>query len=234
MKSNQPQDITQGSLPRNVWSLAWPAAIGQLFFILPNLYDALWLGRLGHEAQAAAGLTMSVRFTMISVLMALSAGGGAVVARHVGAKEQDQANLAVLQAVILITVAAGGLGVIGITFARPLLTLAGADAAILPLAIRYARIIFAGLIAMEMVPTLGFTITAAGAPQVMMGMAVLSTGTMLIAEPLLVNRMGLEGAALALVAANVVGALWGLGVLVSGRAPVRIDLRNLRIDFPMM
>ncbi|MCP4534191.1 MAG: hypothetical protein GY831_23575, partial [Delftia sp.] len=151
-----------------------------------------------------------------------------------GAKEQDQANLAVLQAVILMTVAAGVLGIIGITFARPLLTLAGADAATLPLAVRYARIIFAGLIAMEMVPTLGFTITAAGAPQVMMGMAVLSTGTMLIAEPLLVNRMGLEGAALALVGANVVGSLWGLGVLVAGRAPVRIDLRNLRIDFPMM
>jgi len=68
----------------------------------------------------------------------------------------------------------------------------------------------------------------------MMGMAALSTGTMLIAEPLLVNRMGLEGAALALVGANVVGSLWGLGVLVSGRAPVRIDLRNLRLDFPMM
>jgi Na+-driven multidrug efflux pump len=28
--------------------------------------------------------------------------------------------------------------------------------------------------------------------------------------------------------------LWGLGVLLSGRAPVRIDLHDLRIDFPMM
>ncbi len=233
MKLKQ-QDITQGSLARGIWSLAWPATISQAFFILPGLYDTVWLGRLGRDAQAAAGLTMSVRFTMISVLMALSIGSGAVVARHVGAKEQDKANLAVLQAIILMVAASGGLGIVGFVFARPLLMLAGADAATLPLAVRYARIIFAGLIAMEMVPSLGFTITAAGAPRVMMGMTILSTGTLLVAQPLLVEWMGLEGAALALVGANVIGMLWGLGVLVAGRASVRLDLRNLRLDFPMM
>ncbi|MEE8391059.1 MAG: MATE family efflux transporter [Anaerolineae bacterium] len=234
MKPNRQHDITQGGLARNIWSLAWPATISQAFFILPNLYDAVWLGRLGREAQAAAGLTMSVRFVMISVLMALSLGGGAVVARYIGAKEQDKANLAVLQAVILMVAASAGLGIVGILFARPLLTLAGADAVTLPLAVRYARIIFAGLIAMEMVPSLGFTIAAAGTPQVMLGMTMFSTGTLLIAEPLLVNRIGLEGAALALIISNTVGMCWGLGVLVTGRAPVRLDLRNLRLDLPMM
>ncbi|MCP4537434.1 MAG: MATE family efflux transporter [Chloroflexi bacterium] len=234
MRLTRTQDITQGGLARNIWSLAWPATISQMFFILPSLYDTIWLGRLGHEAQAAAGLTMSVRFVMVSALMALSLGGGAVVARYVGAKEQDRANLALLQAVILMVVVSGGLGIVGIMFARPLLTLAGADAATLPLAIRYARIIFAGLIAMEVVPTLGFTIASAGSPQVMLGMTMLSTGTLLVTEPLLVDRMGVEGAALALVLSNIVGMCWGLGVLVTGRAPVRLDLRNLRLDLPMM
>jgi len=35
----------------------------------PGLYDAIWLGRLGPGAQAAAGLATSVRITMISLLM---------------------------------------------------------------------------------------------------------------------------------------------------------------------
>jgi putative MATE family efflux protein len=192
------------------------------------------LGKLGAGAQAAAGLAISVRITMISVLMALSGGSGAVVARYVGAKDEESANLAVLQAVILMIVASGTLGLVGMVFAEPLMRLAGADADVLPLAVRYARILFAGLIAMETVPSVGGMLNAAGAPHVRLGMMLWGMGTMLVAEPLLVNWLGLEGAVLALVGSNAVGMLWGLGVLLAGRAPVRIDVHNLRLDFPMM
>ncbi|UCC64466.1 MAG: MATE family efflux transporter [Anaerolineae bacterium] len=227
-------DITRGSLVGNIWQLAWPITLSQLLFMAPDLYDAVWLGRLGSEAQAAAGLATSARITMISVLMALSGGSGAVVARYVGAKDQENANLAALQAVILMVLASGGLGVVGVIFAEPLMRLVGADATVLPLAVRYARILFAGLIAMEMVPSVGGMLNAAGAPGVGLTMRLWSMGTMLVAEPLLVKWLGLEGAVLALVGSNVVGTLWGLGVLVAGRATVRIDVHNLRLDFPMM
>jgi len=234
VKPSRHRDITQGSLGGHIWDLTWPTTISLALFMLPGVYDAIWLGRLSRYAQAAAGLTMSVRFTMISVLMALSLGSGAVVSRHIGAKDEDKANLAALQAIILMTTASGGLGLLGVIFARPLLTLAGADADTLPLAVRYARIIFAGLIAIEMVPSVGFMISAAGAPRAMLAMTLLSAGTQLVAEPLLVRWMGLEGAALALVGSNGAGMLLGFGLLVAGQAPVRLDLRNLRLDFPMM
>jgi putative MATE family efflux protein len=227
-------DVTRGSLVHNIWHLARLVTLSQFLFMLPGLYDAVWLGKLGSEAQAAAGLAMSVRFTMISVLMALSGASGAVVARYVGARDQESANLAVLQAVILMIVASGTLGLIGMVFTEPLMWLAGADVAVLPLAVRYAHILFAGLIAMETVPGVGGMLNAAGAPHVQLGMMLWSMGTVLVAEPLLVNWLGLEGAVLALVGSNAVGMLWGLGVLVTGRASVRIDVHNLRLDFPMM
>ena len=228
------RDITQGSLKSNIWHLAWPILLSQLLFMAPGLYDAIWLGRLGSGAQAAAGLATSVRITMISVLMALSGGSGAVVARYVGAKDRENANLAVLQGVVLMVLSSGGLGVIGVIFAEPLMRLAGADADVLPLAVRYARILFAGLIAMEMVPSVGGMLSAAGAPGVGLTMRLWSMVTMLAAEPLLVRWLGLEGAVLALVGSNTVGMVWGLGVLVAGRAPVRIDVHDLRLDLPMM
>ncbi len=230
----QEHDITQGSLRRNIWQLAWPNTVTQTLFMLPGLYDAVWLGRLGPGAQAAAGLTMSVRITMISVLMALSMGSGAVVARYLGAKDQDGANLAALQGVILMLVASGGLGLVGLIFARPLMQLGGANAETLPLAVRYSRVIFGGLIAMEMVPSVGSMLASAGAPRIMLGMTLCGALTLLVAEPLLVHWLGLEGAALALVGGNVVGMLCGLGMLLTGRAPVQIDLRNLRLDKTVM
>jgi putative MATE family efflux protein len=233
-RTADPYDVTQGNLGGNIWHLAWPILLSQLVFMAPGLYDALWLGRLGSGAQAAAGLATSVRVTMISVLMALSGASGAVVARYVGAKDQQNANLAVLQGVILMAVSSGGLGIVGVLFAEPLMGLAGADAEVLPLAVRYARILFAGLIAMEMVPSVGGMLNAAGAPGVGLAMRLWATGTMLVAEPLLVRWLGLEGAVLALVGSNAIGMFWGLGVLLAGRAPVHIDVHDLRLDFQMM
>jgi Na+-driven multidrug efflux pump len=95
-------------------------------------------------------------------------------------------------------------------------------------------VLFAGLIAMELVPSMGFMLNAAGAPQVLLAMTLWSGGTLLVAEPLLARWWGIDGAALALVGANGVGMLWGLGVVFSRRGPIRVDLRELRIDLPMM
>jgi putative MATE family efflux protein len=234
MQATVRRDITHGNLGGAVLHLSWPIIISMALLMLPGVYDAIWLGQLGPGAQAAAGLTMAVRITMISVLMALSLGSGAVVSRYVGAGDEEKANLSVLQAVVLFVLSSGTLGLVGVVFVRPLMELSGADAETLPLAIRYARIIFIGLVALELVPSMGFMLNAAGAPQVMLGMTLLSTGTLIILEPPLVNWFGIEGAALAMVLSNTVGMLYGLTILLTGRAPVRLDLRNLRLDLPIM
>jgi len=228
------RDITEGNLTQHILQLSWPIMISQALTMFPGVYDAIWLGQLGNDAQAAAGITMSVRMTMISVLMALSSGSGAVVARYVGAKDREGADLAAMQAVLLMVVASVILGALGIVFARPLMILGGASHTVLPLAIRYARVIFAGLIAMELVPSVGFMLSAAGDPWVILNMSILSTGSLIIAEPLLVRWIGIDGAGLALVGSNAVAMFWGLGLLLTGRAPVRIDIRRLRVDLSMM
>jgi putative MATE family efflux protein len=87
---------------------------------------------------------------------------------------------------------------------------------------------------MEMVPSVSGMLSSAGAPRAALGIRLAATLTLVISEPLLVPWLGLEGAVLALVGSNVVGTLWGLAILVAGRAPVRIDLHRLRLDIPMM
>jgi putative MATE family efflux protein len=234
IEANVEQSITQGSLRRSVWRLSWPIALSSALQFFPGIYDAYWLGTLGSSAQGAAGLMMAVRITMISVLMALSLGGGAVVSRYVGAGDKRRANLTVLQGILLFALAAGTLGAVGVIFVRPLMELSGADADTLPLAIQYARIIFFGLIALEMVPSMGGMLQAAGAPEVMLGMTAVSAATLIATEPLLVHWLDIEGAALAMVVSNVAGMVYGLGVLLAGRAPVRLDLGDLRIDPSIM
>ena len=195
---------------------------------------------MGAQAIAAAGIGMALRVTMISPLMALSASAGAVVARYVGARDQDQANLAVLQAVILFVLAAGSIGLIGLVLIGPLLGLAGATGKVLPLAASYVRVLFLGLIAMEMVPSIGFMLVAAGSPHLSLRVNLLVSVIILIAEPILVlgigawPGLGVAGGSLAMVFANTIGTFYALYLLLTRSASAWIDLQQLVLDWAMM
>jgi putative MATE family efflux protein len=62
----------------------------------------------------------------------------------------------------------------------------------------------------------------------------------MLVEPALVfgwgplPRLGVAGAALSLVGSQCLGFLFQIGVLLSGRAQIRIDLHRLRVDLPIM
>ena len=104
----------------------------------------------------------------------------------------------------------------------------------MPHAVPYARIIFAGLVAVELVPSLGYMMSGAGAPRLMLVMASATTATLVISEPFLVRGLGIQGAAIAFVGAHAVGACLGVVLLGSGRAPVRITWRGLRPSWATM
>jgi putative MATE family efflux protein len=228
-------DITHGRLRDNIWQLSWPLMISQGLSFFPGLYDAYWLGRLGSYALAAATLAITLRITLISVLMALSWASAAVISRYVGAEEHELANRAATQSVLLFVVASGGLGILGLVFIEPLLRLAGASGDLLAPTVAYARVIFAGLIAMEMVPSMGNMLSSSGNPQLSLQMNLLTLFSFLAFEPLFIGLgWDVTGAALALVLANTVGMLYGLFLLSSGRAAVRTAWRYARPDWDMI
>ncbi|OQA43876.1 MAG: Multidrug export protein MepA [Chloroflexi bacterium ADurb.Bin325] len=228
-------DITHGRLRDNIWQLGWPLMISQGLSFFPGLYDGYWLSRLGAHALAAATIAITLRLTLISVLMALSGASAAVISRYVGAEEHGLADRAATQAVILFVLASGSLGILGLIFIEPLLAAAGASGDLLAPTIAYARVIFAGLIALEMVPSMGSMLSSSGNPQLSLQMNLLTLFSLLILEPLLIwLGWGVTGAALALVLANTAGMIYGLFLLASGRAAVRIEWRYARPDPPMM
>lgn len=233
-------EFTSGNLIQNILDLSWPSMVSMALATLPSILDSAWMGRLGAQAIAAAGIGMALRVTMISPLMALSASAGAVVARYVGAREQDKANLAVLQAVVLFAFTSVSIGLLGLALLRPLLELAGATGEVLPLAASYVRILFLGLISMEMVPSVGFMLVAAGSPHLSLRVNLLVSAIILISEPILVlgigswPGLGVAGGSLAMVSANTVGMIYALYLLLTRSASAWIDLQHLALDWGMI
>jgi len=240
MADLQQRDYTSGRLARNIWDLGLPMTAGQLAFGVPTIMESYWLGQLGSVALAAASMGMALRIVLISLIMGLSEGGMALVARHVGAREQAAADRATQQTQILILIAAALLGAAGFVFASPLLRLMGAEGAMLIEAVQYARLLFVGLWAMELIPSMAGPLRGAGSAEWAFRISLLATGAIFLLQPLLIlgwgtlPALGVRGAALAQVLGNAVAVVLQQYVLLSGRARVRIRLAELGFDWRMM
>jgi len=207
---------------------------------LPTTLDMFWMGKLGVAALASVGIVQSLRMAIISPIIGLSVGGGAAIARYIGAGDQERANLAMFQSLVLFLLIVGSTGLAGFIFARPLLRLLGVGEDVIPLALSYARIIFAGLLAMDMLPTVSGLLNASGSPERSLQANIIAAIIIILLEPLLVfglgpfPQLGIRGAGMAMVLGNSLGSGYHVFVLLTGRARVRIDRKSLRLDWQLM
>ena len=77
---------------RRVLRLAWPCVLENMTVILISFIDAAMIGVLGPAATAAVGVNASPSWLLGGIVQALGVGGTALVARHIGAGEKEEAN----------------------------------------------------------------------------------------------------------------------------------------------
>lgn len=100
---------------KDVFNLAWPAVVDNFLHTLTLTADMIMVGRLGAASLAATGLGGQVIFIFQSVMIAITAGTVALVARSIGEENREKANNVLEQSLLF-----GGI----ITFAiTPLLSL---------------------------------------------------------------------------------------------------------------
>ena len=234
------RDLTSGSLHRNIWYLAIPMILETGIQNISQLLDTYWVGQLGSTALAAVTISITIRWVLNSLSNGLGIGGMAVVARRIGEKNRSAAEHALLQTILLGIVISVVLSLIGFAVARPLLVLLGADAQVLPLGLSYLNITIAGLFVIILVFVINSMLRGAGEAKLAMIVLFLSTGVTVVLEPILVfglgpfPRLGVAGSALA----SVLGFGSGLGyqfiILLRGKANIGINLRDLKVDFPLI
>lgn len=73
-----------------IWELAWPAILSNLLFSVIGIISIKIVGELGPSAVAAVTTGQRIFFGLQAILMAVSAGTTAMVARSWGAKDYDE------------------------------------------------------------------------------------------------------------------------------------------------
>ena len=234
------RDYTTGSLNKNIWLLAVPMVLEMGLVSIFRVADMFWVGKLGPDALAAITIGENIRWALSGLAMGQGIGGLAVVARRIGEKDEEGANHATLQAILLALGLALLISAVGYAFSEPMLHLLGTEPEVMPEGLAFLHVTFAGLAGFLMVPIVNSLFRGAGEARKALVVRMLAYGIGIVVEPVLIfglgplPPLGVAGAALSLVGSQWLGFLLQLGILSTGRARIRLDLRHLRVDPPLM
>lgn len=90
--------LSEEHVARTVWQLALPTMAASIVQSANSFLDRIFVGRLGPEALAGVGVGSQLLFLTMALAMAVSTGATAIVARMMGANDQDSLRQAARQA----------------------------------------------------------------------------------------------------------------------------------------
>lgn len=228
-------NLLEGNLPRTVLLLALPVLCEQVLGFLVGFYDTWLSGRISAEATAAVGLAAYVGWLASMLFGLVATGTTALVARHWGAGETDQANRVTNRSIALAGLA--GLGVYGLVYLLApvmagLLEMQGETGRIV---VNYLRIDGIGHVVTGMTLAAAAAMRGAGnmrTPMFVLGFvsilnAVVSTVLVFGAGPL--RPWGIDGIVVGTLVARIGGGLLMLLVLVRGVNGLRLVSGELRV-----
>jgi putative MATE family efflux protein len=194
-----------------------------------SVLEAYYVGWLGADALAG----VSVTFPLVMLMQTMSAGGmgggvAAAVARALGAGRRADANRLVAHAVVIALAMATAFTGVALGAGRAIYHAMGARDGALAAALAYSNVIFAGAAAVWLFNILASAVRGTGNMLLPAGVVVGGSPFLVTLSPALIlgwgpfPRLGVTGAAVAVVAYYLGGALVLAGYLISGRSLVRL------------
>jgi len=224
-----------------VFRLAWPVMLSNLLQTLMTTVDIILVGSLGDEAPeavAAVGLGGQFLFLFFSIMIAVSAGTIALVARAVGAEDPRGAEHVLKQSLVLGAILSVPLTLVGVVLARPILETFGAEAVVVDLGTAYVRIVsltvffqFIAFLGSSALRGAGDTVTPLWIGALVNVVNVALAVTLIFGNGP-VPRLGVVGAGIATAFSYVVGAALFLSVFLRGRGRLRLHARGPWVDLP--
>ena len=199
--------------------IAWPALLESFLIGVIAFVDSLMVSSCGEEAIAAVGLTGQPRLLFYVVLMSITTGVNAVVARRRGEGNQEGANRTLMQTLPIVFVLATLFFLISLVVAEPLLRFAGAKDDTIGMAIPYYNLTMFGMIFTSVSLCINAAHRGCGKTKISMTTNIAANIVNVIFNALLINglfffpKLGVTGAAIATVLGNFVSAVIAIGSL---------------------
>ncbi len=230
------RDLTVGSIPRLLIVFSLPMLIGNVLQFAYSFVNAIWVGHyLPTAAQAAIANSFPVIFVIIPIAAGLTTASNILVAQYIGAKNLTGVREVVSTSVVLVGGLSIALAALGWFYIPDLLRLMGAPPEVATLATGYLRIFmftmpfaFAFFLLASLLRGVGDSTT----PLWFQAVTVIINGVL---DPILIRgllgapRLGLNGAAIASVIAQIIAVVALIIFLQARRHIVTPDWSRLRV-----
>lgn len=232
--------FTEGSIRRAVFLLSIPMIAEMLLEGCFAIIDMFYLSQVGVNAMATVGLTEAVVTLIYAVAIGLSMATTAVVARRIGEKKPLKASIAGGQAIIVGSTVSIILGILGIIFPKEILSLMGADKQLIEEGFRFTQILIGGNISIMLLFLINAIFRGAGSAKIAMMSLGLASILNIILDPIFIfgfgpiPAMGVKGAAIATTIGRGTAVLFQIYMLQSGRSPIIITLKQLKLKTAVM
>lgn len=225
-------DLTQGSLLRGIVALSWPIVLGAFLNWIMGVADIKMVGALGPEAIAAVGQSQGVIWVIMAIIFAVATGTQVLTARYRGAQRMDRVAEVTRQSIIISALAGAALIPLGIWLAPLALQHLGVSPTVLADGTAYTRAFFWGSIGLMINFMVASALQGAGDTLTPMLMLVWINIIHIVLEYLMIfgygpfPKMGVAGAAWAVVASRGLAALVMIWIVTSGRYAIKVPLRH--------
>lgn len=224
-------DFENGTITNNILGAAIPMLAAQIFSLLYNIVDRIYIARIpgiGTTALGAVGLCFPIIVIITAFSNLFGSGGAPLFSISQGMKDSRQSQMIMHTAFSMLCISALVLMSLGMLFARPLLILFGASSSALSYAYPYLVIYLIGTLPSMIATGMNPFINAQGYATI--GMLTVAIGAIanLLLDPLFifVFGLGIRGAAIATVLSQLLSAVFVLYFL---RRKAEIKVRLLRL-----
>ncbi len=232
-EQHEGQDLTRGSVLKELWSVAWPMMLSVFFYTFYNIVDAFWVSKISPEAIAAVSISQITLFLMASLSMGITIGSGVIMAMNIGAHDNKEAERVLGQSFVLSVIAALFFTVVSFLFRDQLLTASGAAGTIFDPAFTYFTITAAGSVLFFILITIMFAFNAQGDTFTLTKLFAFSTVINLVLDPILIfgwgglPSFGIAGAAYATLISQAAFIIVAIKSLSSSHRSIRFHFSNL-------
>jgi len=211
MQTNDNIDLIMGNPRKAINKLAFPTIFSMLLMFLNNLIDSFWVSGINADALAALGFISPLYLVIIGLGTGVGAGANSLISRHVGAKQIDEANNAVMHSIILTLIVSIIVLIVGVFFLDDLVILLGASS-VRAYCLSYGQIIFFLNIVFLLPNVTASIFRAEGNVARATNPLILTAILNMIIDPILIYslNLGIFGAGLATVIASLTGYIWML------------------------
>jgi len=234
---NRSDSMRDENVGRLLLNFSLPAIVGMLVNSLYNIVDRIFVGRgVGSLAIAATTIAFPIMIVLMAVSMLIGVGATALISIRLGEQKKEEAEKVAGNAMAMLILLPAFFALLFLIFTEPILVAFGASENVLPYAKDFVYIIMFGSVFGSISMGMNNFIRAEGNPRMAMNTQILGAVINVVLNYLFIFKLGLgiKGSALSTVISQFVSAVWVLSYFLTGKSLVKIRLKNLKLQLPVL